>query len=98
MAQYHTANDPLRRETPEDIDARDRRTGWAWIAGAVAVIILLAWAVNINQSHQPTVNGPSIAANNANAPTFNQTAPDGPASRAYTPSPMNPPTQPQPRQ
>jgi len=103
MAPYRKVTDPLRRQTPDDPKAHDQRAAWAWIAGAVAVVILLAFAVDVSQNHPPTLMGPSVASNNP--PTLNPTVPTGPASRAYAPTPMNPtnppplnPAHPQPQQ
>lgn len=88
MPEYRNANDG--RDTPHELNARDRRATWAWIAGAVAIVILLAFVVDVSQSHPPTLTGPNVAANNA----LNQGPPTGPASRTYTPTPMNPATPP----
>ncbi len=88
MLQYRKATGPFRRETPEDLNARDRRIAWAWIAGALAAVILLAFVVDVSQGHPPTLMGPDMASNSP--PMIHETVPNGPASRAYMPAPMNP--------
>ncbi len=84
MSEYRSPNDPMGRNSPYDLNAR-QGGGWTWIAGAVLVIILVALAFGIN--HTPNNAGPNVAANNT--PTVNRPAPDpsGPASRAFAPSP-----------
>jgi hypothetical protein len=87
MSEYRNPNDPLGRDSPYDLNAR-QGGAWTWIAGAVLVIILVAFAVGVR--HAPNNAGPNMAANNT--PTLNQPAPQpsGPASRAFTPSPGGP--------
>lgn len=92
MSEYRNANDPLQRgNNPYDLNARDGGGALAWIAGAVLVVILAAIAVGINHTNTSNNSAPNVAANNS--PTLNQPAPppSGPASRSYTPTPMNPP-------
>jgi hypothetical protein len=86
MSEYRNANDPLRRDSPYDLNA-SQGGAWTWIAGAVFVVILIALTLGIN--HPPNNAGPNMAANDT--PTLHQPAPDpsGPASRAFTPS-VNP--------
>jgi len=87
MSEFSNPNDPLRRDSPYDLNARQGGVG-TWIAGAVLVIVLVALAVGIN--HAPNRAGANMTANNTSA--LNQPAPKptGPASRAFTPTPMNP--------
>ncbi|HTV38393.1 MAG TPA: hypothetical protein VMF12_18335 [Xanthobacteraceae bacterium] len=88
MSEHRNANDPLRRDSPHDLNAR-QGGAWTWIAGVVLVVILVALAIGINRT--PNNNaGPNLASNNT--PTLNRPAPEpnGPASRAFTPSSTNP--------
>jgi hypothetical protein len=87
MSEFRNPNDPMGRDNPYDLNAR-QGGAWTWIAGAVLVVILVAFAFGIN--HVQNNTGPNMAANNP--PTMNQPAPQptGPASHAFTPSPVNP--------
>lgn len=84
MSEFRNPNDPMGRDSPYDLNA-GQGGAWTWIAGAVLVVILIAFAFGIN--HAPNSTGPNLASNNT--PTVNQPAPDpsGPASRTFTPSP-----------
>jgi hypothetical protein len=97
MSDYRNANDPLQRNTSQDLNVRDTGGALAWIAGAVLVVILAAFAFGINYANTTNNSGPKVASNNA--PALNQ-PPSGPASPAFTPAPMNPsnpmPTSPPP--
>lgn len=85
MSEFRNPNDPLGRDSPYDLNAREGKA-WTWIAGAILVVILVALAFGINHTNTA---GPNFAANNT--PALNQTPPpSNPASRAFTPSPMNP--------
>jgi hypothetical protein len=91
MSDYRDANDPLQRgRTPYDLNAGDGGGALAWIAGAILVVILVAFAVGINHTNTTNNSGPNVASNNM--PTLNQPAspPAGPASRSFTPTPINP--------
>ena len=90
MSDYRDANDPLQRNTPYDLNARDSGGAWAWIAGAVLVAILIGFAVGIKHTNMASNSGPNVALNNQ--PTMNRPAPppSGPASPSFTPAPMNP--------
>jgi hypothetical protein len=90
MSDFRDANDPLQRNTPYDLNARDGGGAWAWIAGAVLVAILVGFAVGIKHTNVASNAGPNVALNNT--PTMNRPAPppSGPASPAFTPAPVNP--------
>ena len=49
---YRDSNDPLRRDSPPDLDARAMNATWGWIAAAVFLIVVLAVAFGIG--HQPS--------------------------------------------
>jgi hypothetical protein len=90
MSDYRDANDPLQRNTPYDLNARDKGGALAWIAGGVLVAILVGFAVGINHTNTAGNSGPNVASNNT--PTVNRPAPppNGPASPVFTPTPMTP--------
>jgi hypothetical protein len=90
MSDYRNANDPSQRNTPYDLNARGSGGALAWIAGAVLVVILVAFAVGINHTDTTGNSGPNAASNNT--PTLNQSTPppSGPASPTFRPAPMNP--------
>lgn len=104
---YRKTDRPSGGELANDSanDANARGDGvLAWIAGVVLVVILLALAVGISHNPAPNTAGANVAANNA--PTLNRLSPtpSSPASRAYTPAPINPsnplplkPANPQPK-
>lgn len=87
MSDYRDQNDPLQRNTPYDLNAQGGGGALAWIAAAVLVVILGAFAIGINHTNS---TGPRVASNNA--PTMNQPAspPGGPASPTFAPAPTNP--------
>ena len=88
MSDYRNANDPLQRNTPYDPNARGRGGALAWIAGAVLVAILVAFAVGIN--HTNTNTGQNVASNNPSTVDRPALPPNGPASPTYTSAPINP--------
>jgi hypothetical protein len=101
MSEFRDPNDPMQRDTPYDPNVRQGSAAWGWAAGAVFVIILVALAFGIG--HNANQVGPNVAANN---PPMAQPSPvpSGPASPAYSPTPMSPanpapmsPAQPQPK-
>jgi hypothetical protein len=89
MSEYRNPNDPLGRNTPYDLNAGSDNTAWGWVAGAVFVVLLLALAFGIG--HKPNQAGPNTFANNTPPATIQPApAPSGPASSAYSPTPINP--------
>jgi hypothetical protein len=96
MSDYRNPDDPLRRATRYDFDARRSNATWGWIAGAVVVVVVLAIVFGLG--HAPNQAGTNKMANNTPPPPATQTAPapKGPANPAYSPAPLNP-TKPSPR-
>ena len=82
MSEYRNPNDPMGRDSPYDLNA-SQGGAWAWIAGAILVVVLVALAFGIN--HTANNTGPNIAQNNT--PTMNRPATEfpGPASRSFAP-------------
>lgn len=94
MSDYHNPNDPLRQDTPYDLNARSSNATWGWIAGAVFLVVIIALAFGIGRS--PNQAGSKVA--NNTPPVTSQPAP-GPGNRSFTPAPVNPaPTNPAPAQ
>lgn len=86
---FRNPNDPLRRDTRYDSDARTTNAAWGWIAGAVLVVVVLAVAVGLGHTPRPNTN---TAANETAPPAVNQMAP--PAAKPVAPpsaGPMAPP-------
>ncbi len=90
MSDYRDANDPLQRNTPIDLNARDRGGAWAWIAGAVLVAILVAFAVGIKHTNTASSPGSNVASNNTPMMSRPAPTPSGPASPSFTPAPTDP--------
>ena len=61
MSGYYNSNDPMRRDSPYDLNAGRDGGAWAWIAGAALVVILVALAFGVHHGKQGGVN---VAQNN----------------------------------
>ncbi|MGB6538961.1 MAG: hypothetical protein WBF58_23720 [Xanthobacteraceae bacterium] len=103
MSDYnYNSDDPWRRDTAYDLNARRRGSAWGWIAGAVFLAIVLGIAFGVG--HTPNSGRNNVFANSG-APPMAQPhlAPSGPAKPTYSPplSPTNPapanPAQSQPK-
>jgi hypothetical protein len=86
MSDYNNPNDPSRRDSPYDLNARRGNAASGWIAGGVFLVIIIGLAFGIGHMPNRADNG-NAAANNAPA---TQPAPSGPATRTYSPTPMSP--------
>jgi len=95
MSDYNNPNDPSRRDSPYDLNARSGNVASGWIAGAVFLVIVLGLAFGIG--HMPNHGNSNTVANNA-PPPATQPAPSGPATHTYSPTPMSPPQNPAPAQ
>ena len=94
MSDYRNPNDPMWQSGEYEPAGRSYGSGWAWIGGAVVLVVLVA--IIFGAGH-----GPTKTAMNENRPTAgNLAAPPtpAPADRALpglTPPPANPaPTSP----
>jgi hypothetical protein len=97
MSDYRNSNDPLRQDTRYDPDARSANAAWGWIAAAVFVVVVLAFAFGVG--HEPGRNGTNTASNDTSPPAATRmvpppvpTRPTSPANPAapVTPSPNSP--------
>lgn len=84
---YYDSNDPLRRDSPYDLNAGRNSGSWVWIAGAALVVILVALAFGVHNGNQA---GTNVAQNNPPAVSGPASPPAGPANPAYKPAPMTP--------
>ena len=96
MSDYRNPNDPMWQGREYEPAGRSYGSGWAWVAGAAVVIVLIA--IVFGAGH-----GPTRTAFNENRPTAgNLAAPPAvaphalnPANPGLTPPPANPaPTSP----
>jgi hypothetical protein len=92
MSDYRNPNDPSRRDSPYDLNARTDNVASGWIAGGVFLVIIIGLAFGVG--HMPNHGNSNMVVNNA--PPATQPAPSGPASRTYSPVPMNPAMSPAP--
>ena len=88
MSDYNNPNDPSRRDSPYDLNARSGNVASGWIAGAVFLVIILGLAFGIG--HMPNHGNSNTVANNT-PPAATQPAPSGPATHTYSPTLMSPP-------
>jgi hypothetical protein len=85
MSDYDYRNDPLRRDAPYDPVAGDTNTIWGWIAAAVFIVVVLAFAFGVG--HEP---GQRTASNDdVSPPPATRMAPP-PAMAPITPAPITP--------
>lgn len=89
MSGYYDSNDPLRRDSPYDLNAGRDGGAWVWIAGAALVVILVALAFGAHHGNQA---GTNVAQNNSPGMSRSASPPAGPASPAFKPAPMSPAT------
>jgi len=93
MSDYRNLNDPMARERRYDPDTGRGGSAWAWIAGALVVVFVLAIAFGVHR-------GPRrVAFNNGPPPATSMTPhPSGGLSPAAPPQPAGPlsPTTPAP--
>jgi len=86
MSDYRDPNDPHMRNMGYEPYPDNTKTGWAWVAAAVFLVIVLALAFNVG--HEPN----RVAANEPIPPAATpMTPPAGPTSPA-APSLVQPPT------
>ena len=96
MSDYRNPDDPSRRDSPYDLNARTGNMASGWIAGGVFLVIIIGLAFGIGHTPNHGDNDPSnTAANNTALPTT-QPARGGPASRTYSPAPALTPMSPAP--
>jgi hypothetical protein len=93
MSDYRNLNDPSRRDSPYDLNARTRNAASGWIAGGVLLLILIGLAFGVG--HMPNQGNSNTVANNTPPPATEST-PSGPAGRTYSPTPMSPTQTPTP--
>jgi hypothetical protein len=87
MSDYRNLDDPLQRDSPNDLNARTGNAASGWIAGGVFLLILIGLAFGVG--HMPNQGNSNTVANNP-PPPATQPAPSGPATRTYSPTPMSP--------
>lgn len=89
MSGYYDSNDPLRRDSPYDLNAGRDGGAWVWIAGAALVVILVVLAFGARHGNQA---GTNVAQNNSPGMSRSASPPAGPVSPAFKPAPMSPAT------
>jgi hypothetical protein len=87
MSDYRNPNDPLQRDSPYDLNARPGNATSGWIAGGVILVIAIGLAFGIG--HMPNQANHNATANNTPPPAA-AARPSGPATRTYSPTPLNP--------
>jgi hypothetical protein len=91
MSDYRNQNDPLQRDSPYDLNARTGNVASGWVAGGVLLAVVIGLVLGIG--HMPNQANHNTTVNNASPPMVQ---PSGPASRTYSPTPMNPERNPAP--
>ena len=77
MSDYRNPNDPLWRGAEYEPTTRGRDIGWGWIAGVLAIVVVVAIAFGVGR-------GPTETASNEASPAATKAPP------APVPHPMNP--------
>jgi hypothetical protein len=94
MSDYNNPNDPSRRDSSYDLNARSRNAASGWIAGGVFLVIIIGLAFGVG--HMPNHGKNDSTAVNGSPPPATQPAPSGPATRTYSPAPSPTPMSPMP--
>jgi hypothetical protein len=87
MSDYRNPNDPLWRGAQYEPATSGNNVGWGWIAGALALVILVAIAFGVG--HSPTETASNDVSPQANRMTPPPSAPRhvNPAAPGLTPPP-----------
>lgn len=85
MSEYRNPNDPLQRDLPYDLNSRTGNVASGWVAGGVFLVIVIGLVLDIG--HMPNQANHNTTIDSASPPAAQ---PSGPASRTYSPTPMNP--------
>ena len=81
MSDYRNPNDPLWRGAQYEPATSGNNVSWGWIAGALAIVILVAIAFGVGHSPSET------ASNDVSPPSNHMTPPPPPsAPRAINPA------------
>jgi hypothetical protein len=84
MSDYRDPNDPLMRNFGYEPYSGSGKYGWAWIAAAVGLVIVLAIAFGVG--HEPD----RVASNDTAAPAAHVSPLTPPANMAAPPRPLSP--------
>jgi hypothetical protein len=83
MSDYRNPNDPMWQGGEYEPAGRSNTSSWAWVAGAVVVVVLIA--IVFGAGH-----GPTRTAYNENRPTAGNLAAPPPASAPHAMNPASP--------
>jgi len=95
MSDYRNPNDPLWRGAQYEPATSGTNVGWGWIAGALALVILVAIAFGVGHSPTETASNDVSPQANHMTPPPPPTAPRAmnPAAPGLTPPPVQQNTQ-----